>query len=119
MVTFTGLVRTTAEGDLESMTLEHYPELAFRQVEAMIEEALERFQLLDAAVIHRFGELYPMEPIVQVMTLGRHRRQAFEGVEYLMDYLKTDAPFWKLEKTARGSNWVMAKAEDDLATSRW
>ena len=118
-VTFTGLVRSLAGSEIESMTLEHYPELAERQIGQILGEATTRFALLDAVVIHRFGELFPDEPIMQVMTLALHRREAFEGAEFLMDYLKTDAPFWKLEKSKGESSWVAAKEADDRARERW
>jgi molybdopterin synthase catalytic subunit len=78
-----------------------------------------RFGLIKAAVIHRYGPLHPGEPIVQVMTLAPHRGAAFEGAEFLMDFLKTDAPFWKKEATPEGERWVEAKAEDDDARERW
>jgi len=118
-VTFTGLVRSLPGDPVEALTLESYPELAVNQIEAMIAEATNRFGLLGATVIHRYGRLAPGEPIVQVMTLAPHRRAAFEGAEFLMDFLKTEAPFWKKEATNTGERWVEAKTDDDAARDRW
>ena len=118
-VTFTGLVRSEPGDPVSRLTLEVYEELAQTRIGAAIAEAVTRFGLLRAAVIHRFGELVPGEPIVQVMTLAPHRRSAFEGAEFLMDYLKTDAPFWKKEQTPDGERWVDARQEDERARSRW
>ena len=118
-VTFTGLVRSLPDDLVEALTLECYPELAVNQIEAMIAEAKTRFALLGVTVIHRYGTLPPGDPIVQVMTLAPHREAAFKGAEFLMDYLKTDAPFWKKEATSEGERWVEAKQEDDAAKDRW
>jgi molybdopterin synthase catalytic subunit len=118
-VTFTGLVRSQPGDPVAALTLEVYPELAEAQIDKAIGEAVSRFGLLRATVIHRHGRLLPGEPIVQVMTLAPHRHAAFEGAEFLMDYLKTDAPFWKKEATPEGDRWVEAKAEDDAARDRW
>jgi molybdopterin synthase catalytic subunit len=118
-VTFTGLVRSLPDDPVKSLTLECYPELAINQIEAMIAEAVARFSLLGVTVIHRYGTLPPGDPIVQVMTLAPHREAAFQGTEFLMDFLKTDAPFWKQEATAAGTRWVDAKQEDDAAKDRW
>lgn len=118
-VTFTGLVRSLPDDPVSSLTLEHYPALAEKQIGHMIAEATERFSLLAVTVIHRYGTLRPGEPIVQVMTLSPHRKAAFEGAEFLMDYLKTSAPFWKKEDTGDGERWVEARAEDDTAQARW
>ena len=96
-VTFTGLVRSAPDDPVETLTLECYEELAQAQIARMVAEARARFGLLKVSVIHRFGRLQRGEPIVQVMTLAAHREAAFAGAEYLMDYLKTDAPFWKKE----------------------
>ncbi len=101
------------------MTLEHYPALAQNQLETIAGEALVRFELIKLKIIHRYGKLRPGAPIVQVMTLAPHRRAAFEGAEFLMDYLKTDAPFWKKEQSASGETWVEAKPGDDKARARW
>lgn len=118
-VTFTGLVRSLPGEAISLLTLECYPELATTEIANMIAEATARFGLLRAMVIHRYGDLLPGEPIVQVMTLAAHRDAAFDGAAYLMDYLKTGAPFWKQETTAAGTRWVEAKSEDDDAQARW
>lgn len=118
-VTFTGLVRSQPEDPIGALILECYPELAINQVTAMIEQAVVRFGLIRAKVIHRYGTLRPGEPIVQVMALAPHREAAFQGAEFLMDYLKTDAPFWKQEETPDGTRWVDAKSQDDAAKARW
>jgi molybdopterin synthase catalytic subunit len=118
-VTFTGLVRSDPKNPVSTLTLESYPELAATQIGAIEAEAISRFGLIKATIIHRYGELHPGEPIVQVMTLAPHRRAAFEAAEFLMDYLKTDAPFWKREATSDGSHWVEHNADDDRAKSRW
>lgn len=118
-VTFTGLVRSDVRAPITSLTLECYPELAIAQISELEAQAVARFGLLRVAVIHRYGELRPGEPIVQVMTLAPHRRAAFEAAEFLMDYLKTDAPFWKKEAGAGGTRWVEHDTADDNAKSRW
>jgi molybdopterin synthase catalytic subunit len=118
-VTFTGVVRSLPDDPVTALTLECYPELAINQLTAIVDQATARFGLLAATVIHRYGTLLPGEPIVQVMTLSPHREAAFRGAEFLMDYLKTDAPFWKQETGPRGTHWVEAKAEDDDARARW
>lgn len=118
-VTFTGLVRSSPGDPIASLTLECYPELAVNQIGAMIGDAKARFGLLAATVIHRYGTLPPGDPIVQVMTLAPHRQAAFEAAEFLMDFLKTDAPFWKQETTPDGTRWVEASTEDDIAKARW
>ncbi len=101
------------------MTLEHYPALAQSQLENMANEAAKRFQLLKVTIIHRFGMMQPNEPIVQVMALSPHRQAAFDGANFIMDWLKTDAPFWKYEETPGGAKWVEAKATDDKAKDKW
>jgi molybdopterin synthase catalytic subunit len=118
-VTFTGLVRSMANNPTEKMTLEHYPELAQSQLEKMGQEAVERFELLKVTIIHRYGAMYPSEPIVQVMTLSPHRQAAFDGANFIMDWLKTDAPFWKFEEGKNGATWVSAKTKDDEAKDKW
>jgi molybdopterin synthase catalytic subunit len=119
IVTFTGLVRSTAAEPIDSLTLECYPELALNQIGAIAAEAHRRFGLLDETVIHRYGTLKPGEPIVQVMTLAPHRQAAFDAAEFLMDYLKTDAPFWKKAAAGDTTHWVEAHDEDDKAKARW
>jgi molybdopterin synthase catalytic subunit len=118
-VSFTGLVRSRPDDPVSALTLECYTELAQAQISAMIADAVARFGLIKATVIHRYGTLAPGEPIVQVMTLAPHREAAFAGAEFLMDYLKTDAPFWKKEATPAGECWVEAKSADDKARARW
>ena len=118
-VTFTGLVRSRPDDPVSTLTLESYPELAEVQIGKAIAEAVARFGLIKATVIHRYGQLAAGEPIVQVMTLAPHRQAAFDGASFLMDYLKTDAPFWKKEATPTGDRWVEAKPEDDHARDRW
>ena len=118
-VTFTGVVRSRPDDPITALTLECYPELAVAQLTSIVEQATARFGLLAATVIHRYGTLAPGEPIVQVMTLSPHREAAFKGAEFLMDYLKTDAPFWKKEATATGERWVESRDADDKAKARW
>ena len=118
-VTFTGLVRSDPRSPVSTLTLECYPELAMNQIGAIEATAVARFGLLKATIIHRYGALQSGEPIVQVMTLAPHRRAAFEAAEFLMDYLKTDAPFWKREATSSGDRWVEHNTEDDRARARW
>ena len=118
-VTFTGLVRSQPGDPVTTLTLEVYPELAEAQIGRAIADAVARFGLIKATVIHRYGPLHPGEPIVQVMALAPHSSAAFEVDEFLMDVLKTDAPFWKKEATPEGDRWVEAKPEDDHARDRW
>lgn len=117
--TFTGVVRSNPQDPITTLTLECYPELALNQLNDLVRQATSRFGLVTATIIHRYGTLHPGEPIVQVMTLSPHRQAAFEAAEFLMDFLKTDAPFWKQETTPQGTHWVEAKAEDDQAKARW
>jgi molybdopterin synthase catalytic subunit len=119
VVTFTGLVRSTPGDAIATLTLECYPELALNQIGEIVAQAHARFALLDEMVIHRYGTLSPGEPIVQVMTLAPHREAAFEAAQFLMDYLKTDAPFWKKEATASGEHWVEHRTVDEHAKARW
>ena len=118
-VTFTGLVRSDPRDPIASLTLECYPELAINQIGTIEAKAIARFGLLRATIIHRYGPLLPGDPIVQVMTLAPHRRAAFEAAEVLMDYLKTDAPFWKREASSSGDRWVEHNSDDDRARTRW
>ena len=121
VVSFTGLVRdmTPSDGCLRALTLEHYPGMTERQLIAIADEALLRFDLDRCLVIHRYGRMEPREPIVFVATASAHRAAAFEGACFLMDWLKTKAPFWKIEETAEGAYWVGAKEADDAAAARW
>lgn len=118
-VSFTGLVRSDPRDPITELTLECYPELAIDQIGAIEAQAIARFGLIRVTVIHRYGRLVPGEPIVQVMTLATHRAAAFEAAEFLMDYLKTDAPFWKRETTGSGEHWVEHNPDDDRAKTRW
>lgn len=121
VVTFTGFVRGQADGrDLAVLTLEHYPGMTERELERIDDEARARFGLLGSTVIHRIGALTPGEPIVLVVTAAAHRRAAFEAAEFLMDYLKSRAPFWKKESFRDGSErWVDARDCDSAALERW
>ena len=118
-VTFTGLVRSDPRAALTTLTLETYNEMAISQITALEAEAMARFGLLRSTVIHRYGALKPGEPIVQVMTLAPHRQAAFEAAQFLMDHLKTDAPFWKCERRGVESRWVEQRASDIEAAAGW
>ena len=118
VVTFTGLVRDNG-GAVLGMEIEHYPGMTERAIAAMMQQAQARFGLLDALVIHRYGRLGPAEPIMMVATAASHRAQAFAAAEFLMDYLKSRAPFWKRELGPEGATWVAAKDEDEAALGRW
>ncbi|GLO71810.1 molybdopterin synthase catalytic subunit [Phaeobacter inhibens] len=120
LVTFTGVVRGSEKGDMVAMEIEHYPGMTERAIETITQEAQQRWSLADALVIHRHGRLVPGEQIMMVATAARHRSDAFEAAEYLMDYLKSRAPFWKKEMTQDGTgNWVEAKDSDEEALTRW
>lgn len=120
VVTFTGICRGTEAGEpLAALTLEHYPGMAEEEIGRHVAEAERRWPLLGATVIHRYGRLVPGEPIVLVVTAAAHRQPAFAAAEFLMDYLKTRAPFWKREERPEGARWVEAKAQDDDAAERW
>jgi len=118
LVTFSGLVRDEA-GALEAMEIEHYPGMTERAIAAIEDEAVHRWGLVACLVIHRHGRLHPGEPIMMVATAAPHRADAFAAAEFLMDYLKSRAPFWKKEITREGSGWVAAKDEDEAALGRW
>ncbi|MDK3017258.1 molybdenum cofactor biosynthesis protein MoaE [Pseudodonghicola flavimaris] len=119
IVTFAGVVRDLPGGGLEAMEIEHYPGMTEAAITAIAEEAQRRWDLVDVLVIHRHGRLAPGAPIMMVATAAAHRLAAFEAAEYLMDYLKSRAPFWKKEITATGADWVAAKADDEAALDRW
>jgi molybdopterin synthase catalytic subunit len=120
VVNFIGICRSGPEGDrISAMTLDHYADMAQAELERIEAEARTRWPLDAVTLIHRFGRLVPGDNIVLVVTASRHRQAAFEAASFLMDYLKTRAPFWKKEERASGSGWVAAKDEDDLAASRW
>jgi molybdopterin synthase catalytic subunit len=117
---FIGIVRDRNDGTgVSAMELEHYPGMTERAIEAMIDVAMARFDLRAARVIHRVGVLQPLDQIVLVAVTSGHRGQAFQGCEFLMDYLKTQAPFWKKETTPEGARWVDARVSDDAALQRW
>lgn len=117
---FVGIVRDRNEGDqVSSMELEHYPGMTEKSIEAMLDEAFRRFDIFGARVIHRVGLLQPLDQIVLVAVTSAHRGQSFQACEFLMDYLKTQAPFWKKEETAQGARWVDARVSDDAALARW
>ena len=101
------------------MELEHYPGMTERAIEAMIDEAVRRFDIRSARVIHRVGLLQPLDQIMMVAVSSAHRADAFQACEFLMDYLKTQAPFWKKEQTPDGARWVDARSSDDAAIARW
>ena len=119
VASFVGLVRDMGEKKLSALTLEHYPGMTERQLQRIEEEARSRWPLQASLVVHRYGRLEPGEPIVLVITASAHREAAFESCAFLMDWLKTKAPFWKLEETASGSRWVEARDSDDSAAARW
>ncbi len=120
VASFIGTVRERNDGaGVSGMELEHYPGMTEAAVEAMIDDALRRFEILDARVVHRVGMLAPGDQIVLVAVTSAHRGAAFEACEFLMDYLKTQAPFWKKEHTPQGARWVDARVADDAALARW
>ena len=120
VATFIGTVRDRNDGSVVSdMELEHYPGMTERAIEAMIDEAHQRFDIRAARVVHRVGLLRPGDQIVLVVVSSAHRGPAFEACEFLMDYLKTQAPFWKKETTPDGARWVDARVADDAALARW
>ncbi|QMU58044.1 MAG: molybdenum cofactor biosynthesis protein MoaE [Boseongicola sp.] len=118
VVTFSGLVRDEG-GTLGGMEIEHYPGMTEKALEAIRAEAMDRWSLQDALVIHRFGPLKPGEQIMMVATAARHRADAFQAAEFLMDFLKSRAPFWKKELSGDGTTWVDAKTDDEDALKRW
>ena len=120
VVTFTGVCRGEENGmPIAALTLEHYPGMAEAEIERHVAEAVKRWPLTGATVIHRYGRIAPGEDIVMVVTASSHRQAAFAAAEFLMDYLKTQAPFWKKEQTGEGAKWVEAKETDDKAAQRW
>ena len=120
VVAFVGTVREHSGGqEISRMELEHYPGMTEAAIEAMIDAAAQRFEIRAARVVHRVGALLPSEQIVLVAVSSAHRGQAFLACEFLMDYLKTQAPFWKKESTPEGARWVDARSSDDAALERW
>ncbi|MGA9164071.1 MAG: molybdopterin synthase catalytic subunit MoaE [Thiobacillus sp.] len=120
IASFVGLARDHNDGSgVQAMTLEHYPGMTEKALAALVEEARSRWALLDVTVIHRVGRLLPGDPIVLVAVASSHRGDAFAACEFIMDYLKTRAPFWKKEETPQGERWVDARVSDDVAAARW
>ncbi len=120
IASFIGTVRDLNEGiGVASMTLEHYPGMTERSLEDICAQARQRWDIFDALVVHRHGELAPGDQIVLVAVTSAHRGEAFAACEFIMDYLKTQAPFWKKERTPQGARWVDARQADDEAAARW
>jgi molybdopterin synthase catalytic subunit len=120
VASFIGVVRDLNDGQtIASMTLEHYPGMTERALEEIVAQAKSRWDLYEIVVIHRVGALRPTDPIVLVVVTSAHRGEAFAACEFVMDYLKTDAPFWKKEATPAGERWVEARTSDDDARERW
>ncbi len=119
---FIGTVRDRSPGQagsIRSMELEHYPGMTEKAIDAMIDLAMARFDIFGARVVHRVGVLQPLDQIVLVAVTSAHRGESFQACEFLMDYLKTQAPFWKKEQTPQGARWVDARVSDDQALARW
>jgi molybdopterin synthase catalytic subunit len=117
---FVGVARDRNDGaTVSTLTLEHYPGMTEKSIEAIVERARARWDVVDALVVHRVGELRPLDQIVLVIVASAHRGDAFAACEFVMDYLKTEAPFWKRESTPQGSRWVDARDADDAARARW
>ena len=119
VVSFTGIVRNDPKCELEAMTIEHYPGMTEKAISGMAENATDRWDLIDCSIIHRFGTLKPGDIIMMVVTASRHRANAFQAAEFLMDFLKSKAPFWKKEFSKSGSAWVESREEDEEALDRW
>ena len=120
LVSFVGQVRDVNDGDaINMLTLEHYPEMTQKALEAIEMEAKTRWSIIDSLIIHRVGTLQPFDQIVLVAVSATHRGEAFKACEFMMDYLKTSAPFWKKETTSQGERWLEAKVTDDAAKARW
>jgi molybdopterin synthase catalytic subunit len=120
VVSFSGICRGSENGEpIAALTLEHYPGMAEAEIKRHVDDALSRWPLQGLTVIHRFGRIAPGENIVLVVTASPHRQAAFEAAEFLMDYLKTNAPFWKREESKTGTSWIEARDHDDVAAARW
>ena len=120
IASFIGVVRDLNDGaKVAGMTLEHYPGMTEKALNGIVEQARGRWEVLDCTVIHRYGRLEPTDQIVLVVVASGHRGDAFAACEFIMDFLKTQAPFWKKEETPEGARWVEAKASDDSAAERW
>mgnify|MGYP000135575810 CR=1 FL=1 len=120
VASFVGVVRDLNDGDaVSTLTLEHYPGMTEKSLEAIVQQAKERWDIYDALIVHRVGTMRPLDQIVLVIVTSAHRGESFEACEFLMDYLKTRAPFWKKEVTPEGERWVDARSSDDVAAQRW
>jgi molybdopterin synthase catalytic subunit len=120
VVSFSGICRGSENGEpISALTLEHYPDMAEAEIKRHTDEAMSRWPLTGLSVIHRVGRITPGENIVLVLTASAHRQAAFEAAEFLMDYLKANAPFWKREESAKGTSWIEAHDHDDAAAARW
>src|SRR6185369_8239405 len=120
VVTFSGICRGSENGEpIAALTLEHYPEMAEAEIKRHTDEAMSRWPLTGLTVVHRVGRITPGENIVLVLAASAHRQAAFQAAEFLMDYLKANAPFWKREESARGTSWIEARDHDDAAAARW
>lgn len=120
IVSFVGQVRDINDGsNVSTLTLEHYPGMTEKALQGIVDQAKQRWDIFDALVVHRVGTLQPTDQIVLVVVSGAHRGEAFDACEFIMDYLKTEAPFWKKEKTPAGERWVEARSSDDVARERW
>lgn len=120
VVSFVGLVRDLNEGDdVTQLTLEHYPGMTEKSLSSIINQAKTRWNILDTLIVHRVGTLQPSDQIVLVVVSSAHRGDAFSACEFMMDYLKTEAPFWKKEANSKGEYWIEAKSADDMARDRW
>jgi molybdopterin synthase catalytic subunit len=120
VASFVGVVRDLNDGDsVSTLTLEHYPGMTEKSLEAIVQQAKERWDIYDALIVHRVGTMRPLDQIVLVIVTSAHRGESFQACEFLMDYLKTRAPFWKKEVTQEGERWVDARSSDDVAAKRW
>jgi molybdopterin synthase catalytic subunit len=120
IVSFIGLVRDLNDGaNVETMTLEHYPGMTEKALQGIVTDARKRWDLVDVSVVHRVGELHPTDPIVLVAVASAHRGDAFQACEFIMDFLKTRAPFWKKEEDSQGTRWVASRSSDARAAGRW
>lgn len=119
VVSFTGIVRDLPGGGLQGMTIEHYPGMTEKALSKIAEDAITRWSLGGALVIHRYGDLAPQDMIMMVATASKHRKDAFESADFLMDFLKSRAPFWKKERSLSAADWVASKDEDEAALKRW
>ena len=120
VVSFVGQVRDLNDGNtIATLTLEHYPGMTEKSLETIVSQAKSRWNIMDATIIHRVGMLQPLDQIVLVAVSSAHRNEAFSACEFMMDYLKTEAPFWKKEATAEGEQWLEAKETDETARKRW